>query len=409
MDGEGAQSASAFASQAAPTRMFLRSASGTSGRPNLLGIYETKVPGRGSVPMLRTLMTTVCDRSCGYCPFGKHRDFRRSSWKPEVLSNTVLEMWHAGLIKGFFLSSGLATAPARIMDRMLATAELLRAKGYRDYLHLKLLPGADSGQVAQAMRLANRVSVNLEAPTPSALQVIAPEKRLTSELVSHVRTVADLNRRFPEHRPRGGLVTQFVVGPGGESDRTLLDASTRLYRDYQVRRVYFSAFIPVLGTPMEGVRPTHPAREFRLYQADWLLRFYGFSKEELSYAEDGNLPLHVDPKTAFALAHPELFPMEVNRAPKELLLRVPGLGPLSVKRIVEHRAAARFHDPEALKATGAVVKRATPFLLFAGRHFGGSLPEPGPEQLRLFDESFVYGRPLGDGRRIEPSQGGTYQ
>jgi len=351
LDGDGPQQAAVFQAREdepareqklsllLPRNDVMERARKTADR-RLLGIYQTKVPGRGAVPMLRTMMTTVCDKACGYCPFGRTRDFKRSSWKPEQLADTVIQLKDAGLIQGFFLTSGLATNASRIMDRMLATAEILRQRGYAEYLHLKLLPGADSGQVAQAMRLANRVSVNLEAPTQNALHVMAPEKDLVRDLAVHVKTVSDLSRRFPEHAPKGGLVTQFVVGPAGETDATLLGAASRLYGNHGVRRVYFSGFIPIMGTPMQESAPTNPMREARLYQADWLLRFYGFKLGDLALNDNGNLPTDIDPKTAFAMAHPELFPLEVNKAPRELLLRVPGIGPQSVTRILHARRAS---------------------------------------------------------------------
>ncbi|MEW5855464.1 MAG: radical SAM protein [Myxococcota bacterium] len=420
LDGSGPQAAAAFTARAEPVQapssseeVLLRPLQKRNvvqelpKRARGLGIYETRV-GNQTVPMLRTMMTTVCDKACGYCPFGRTRDFRRSSWRPEELADTVLKLREAGMIQGLFLTSGLATAPRRIMDRMLATVDILRARGFQDYVHLKMLPGADTGQVAEAMRLATRVSVNLEAPTPEVLRRLAPEKDLGSDLAVHVRTTSDLAARFPQHAPRGGVVTQFVVGPGGETDRTLMDAASRLYRRWGVRRVYYSGFIPVMGTPMEGVLPTPPIREARLYQADWLLRFYGYRMDELPFDPRGMLPEGVDPKAAFALAHPDLFPVEVNRAPRELLLRVPGLGPQSVTRILQHRRAQPLRAPSDLKRLGAVVSRAQDFLLFDGKHFPAPRPVAPAEQLRLFDQSLTFGRMLGDGRRIVPQHGGTY-
>jgi predicted DNA-binding helix-hairpin-helix protein len=177
-----------------------------------------------------------------------------------------------------------------------------------------------------------------------------------------------------------------------------------------VRRVYYSGFIPVEGTAMEGDTPTSPLREARLYQADWLLRHYGFKATELAMDASGMLPLDLDPKTAWALRHPEFFPLEVNRAPRELLLRVPGLGPQSVSRILAHRRAQPLRTPTDLRPLGGVVGRAQPFLSFSGKHFPSPAPRPAEStrQLRLFDGSFAFGRPLNDGRRIQPSRGGTY-
>jgi predicted DNA-binding helix-hairpin-helix protein len=280
-------------------------------------------------------------------------------------------MQRAGVVQGMFLSSGIVTT-SRSMDEMLATAELLRERyQFRGYLHLKILPGAEAAQIARAVELADRVSVNLEGPTADRLTVLAPQKRM-EDLVGPLRIAA---RPICGHGPREprvgygrlGMSTQFVVGPAGESDRELLEAAQGLYKEVRLARAYYSAFSPVADTPLEDEPPTDPRREFRLYQADWLLRYYGFAVNELAFDAFGRLDQTVDPKTAWAEAHPERFPVEINRAALQDLLRVPGIGPTSARAIVAARRQCALRELGDLSRLGARVRRASPYVLLAGK------------------------------------------
>jgi predicted DNA-binding helix-hairpin-helix protein len=329
-------------------------------------------------------------------------------------------MHRAGLVEGMFLSSGVI-GTHRTMDEMLATTELVREKyGFRGYIHLKLLPNAEPAHVERAVELADRVSVNLEGPTEERLNTLAPKKNM-AELLAPLRRAAELRRKFraldaetaagaectaggewasraewascgrpfendsrgvlrtpwsrtplsgspaPWGRARLGLSTQFVVGPAGESDQELLTVVDGLYRELRLSRTYYSAFTPVKRTPLEDRPATHPTREHRLYQADWLLRFYGFRAAELAFAEDGQLRTDIDPKAAWARAHPERFPVEVNHAPLSVLLRVPGIGPLSARAIIQARTAAPLHEIGDLRRLGARADQAAPFVLLNGK------------------------------------------
>jgi predicted DNA-binding helix-hairpin-helix protein len=360
--------------------------------PSRYGIFEAKSPN-GKVPVMRTLMTSSCASRCRYCTFGLDVDFRRATWRREELAKTVDELWRADLAKGLFLTSGLAGNAVRMMDRMLDTVRILRRDyAYAGYVHLKILPGAEDAQVEESVRLADRVSLNLEAPTEEALLRIAPDKSLREDLALRLAAVKRLAERGV--RPRSGLVTQFVVGPGGETDRKLLTAAQKLYAGYGLKRAYYSAFTPVLGTPMENVAPESPTREARLYQADWLLRFYGFDIRELPIDDAGALPRDRDPKTAWALANPHLWPVEINTVDRELLLRVPGIGPESAKRILHVRRLTTLRSPMDLERLHIRPKRVQNFVLFDGRHYPGpeSWMMPAPTQLELFDRVRGFGR-----------------
>jgi predicted DNA-binding helix-hairpin-helix protein len=334
-------------------------------------ISHLTTPDGQRKPVLKVLQTSACERNCLYCAFRAGRDFRRATFEPDELARAFDLMHRSGVADGLFLSSGVI-GTARTMDQMIATVELVRGKyAFRGYVHLKLLPGAEAAHVERATALADRVSVNLEAPTEAALAALAPQKRMAG-LVGPLQTASTLIRAT--HRAGGipgnvrlGMSTQFVVGPAGETDRELLSTAQMLYRKVGLSRTYYSAFTPVARTPLEDATPTDPRREFRLYQADFLLRRYGFSAEELPFDEEGRLAEGLDPKTAWAQAHPELFPLEVNRASPVELMRVPGIGPVSAQAIVKARRNGAIRGLNDLHRLGARADQAAPYLLLAGQ------------------------------------------
>jgi predicted DNA-binding helix-hairpin-helix protein len=249
---------------------------------------------------------------------------------------------------------------------MIATVELVRLKyGFRGYVHLKLLPGCEPAAIERAVQLADRVSVNLEAPNVERLRRLSSNKRFDQDLMQPMHRYRDLCAQNPD--VKADLTTQFVVGPAGESDQEILSTTERLHRDFGLTRAYFSAFNPVQGTPLENHPRTPLLRQNRLYQSDFLLRFYGFAVQDLTFNDSGNLCTDTDPKMAWAQRHPEFFPIEVNRASREQLLRVPGIGPRSAARILELRRQGTFRCLEDLRAIGAVAGRAAPFVLLDGR------------------------------------------
>ncbi len=352
-----------------------------------VGVTKVRLPGGGSTKIMRVMQTNACSLSCGYCPSFCGGKIKRTALTPEEVATTFMAAHRKGLAQGLFLTSGVPGKPVRAMDRMLAAVELLRHKeGYEGYVHIKLLPGADVAQVEQAVKLANRVSVNLEAPGDAYLRRLAQEKDFSGDLLPKLELAGRLQREArQEWRPgalrSAGATTQFVVGPVGEKDREVLRLVARLEREGLLHHAHFSAFQPVAGTPMEGEKPTPAMREFRLYQAEHLLRQYGFRFEELPFDPDGNLPLDYDPKTAWALRHAEVFPLDVMRAPHELLLRVPGIGPKAALAVVEERCRSVIRGLEDLKRLGVDAARAGYFLTLRGKRLALALPA---HQLRLF-------------------------
>jgi predicted DNA-binding helix-hairpin-helix protein len=338
-------------------------------------IYPAALPDGKRVRVLKVLMTNVCEKNCYYCGVRASRDVPRTSFTPDELARGFDRLCRADLVDGLFLSSGICAGADPTMERMLATVELLRMHyGFTGYVHLKLLPGSSDAHIERALQLAHRVSVNLEAPSADRLATIAPRKDFYEELARPMRIAKKLIDDSGGRLAPAGQTTQFVVGASGEPDFEILATTARLYHEVDLRRAYFSAFQPVPGTPLDGTEPTPAWREHRLYQADWLLRFYKFSFEDLVFGPDGNLPRQADPKLLYARAHPELFPVEVNRAAPEELLRVPGLGPRSVARIVQWRRQGRLQELADLKKAGGIAERAASYVLLDGRRPPHQLP-----------------------------------
>jgi len=327
-------------------------------------IYPAVRPDGKRVAMLKVLQTNVCERDCAYCVNRSQRDTPRTAFQPEELAAAFDRMVRRGLCQGLFLSSGVGGNVGRASERMLATVELVRRRyGFRGYIHLKILPGADDATVEASVRLANRVSVNLEAPSPERLVALSHSKDFRHDLLAPLRR-ADHVRR--EVNPSASLTTQFVVGAARESDREILATAASLYRGLGLARAYYSAFQPVRDTPLEGHPPTPTWREQRLYQVDFLLRRYGFQFDELCFDTQGNLPREADPKQVWAWRHPAFFPVEVNLASTEALLRVPGIGPISAQRILGRRRVAALRDLRDLGLGEAGARRAAPYILLDG-------------------------------------------
>jgi len=335
-------------------------------------LSEAILPGGKRITLLKTLLTSACERNCFYCPFRSGRNFRRETFKPVEMAQTFNGLHRAGIAQGIFLSSGIAGGSIRTQDQMIATAEILRNKlNYRGYMHLKLMPGAEKSQIEAAMRLANRLSVNLEAPNTSRLEKLAPLKSFVQELMEPLRWVEEIRRSQPGYLGWNGhwpsTTTQFVVGAVGESDLELLKTTTYLHKTLHLSRAYYSAFRPVPDTPFEGLPPESPDREHRLYQASFLLRDYGFDLEELSFNQSGRLPLDIDPKIAWANDNLAEQPLEINQAELHQLLRVPGIGLKGAKSIIQSRQSKLMKSLEDLKQAGINPVRLAPYVLLNGR------------------------------------------
>jgi len=328
-------------------------------------IHNAVMPGGKRIALLKTMLTSACERNCAYCGFRQGRDFRRATFSPDELSRLFMQLHQRGIAEGIFLSSGITGGSPCTQDRLIATAEILRQRcDFRGYIHLKIMPGAERDQIRAAMRLADRVSVNLEAPNTERLARLAPLKVFAEELLQRLRWIEEIRRETPDRWPSS--TTQFVVGAAGESDVELLTTTEFLHRQVGLARAYFSRFTPVPDTPLEAHPPTPPLREHRLYQSSFLLRDYGFDVEELPFDGGGNLPLESDPKLAWARRHLVHAPVEVNTADRRDLLRVPGIGPTGAERVLRERRRGRLRDLSDLRKLGIVAQRAAPFVLLDG-------------------------------------------
>jgi putative DNA modification/repair radical SAM protein len=331
-------------------------------------IYRAAVPGGDSICLFKVLLTNACMNDCVYCVNRLGRDGPRRAFQPEELAKVFMQMYSRRLVRGLFLSSGIADIPSRSMEQMVNTVEILRQRyEFKGYIHLKILPGASFDCVEAGCRLASRVSVNMEAPTVQHLSKLSKRKNLYQGIIEPMNWVKKLMAANEQLVP-SGQTTQFVVGAAGETDRDILHTTEALYREIGLRRVYYSAFRPVFNSPLEGRPPAPPLRAHRLYQSDWLLRVYRFSPQEVELAlgERDNLALRKDPKLIIAEKQPWLFPVDVNRATHEVLLRVPGIGPLSAERIIETRRDRSISSIAQLRKMGVVTSRAAPYIWFQG-------------------------------------------
>jgi predicted DNA-binding helix-hairpin-helix protein len=323
---------------------------------------------KGSLPIVKAMLTTACERNCYYCPFRAGRSqMKRITFSPDELARGFDTLQRANQAQGMFLSSGIIKGSVTTQDKILDTAEIIRNRyHYQGYLHLKIMPGVEYDQLYRLMQLADRVSVNLEGPTQERLSALAPKKDFQQELLRMVQLAAEIRRTHP-HEKLAGTVTQFVVGAVGDTDQELLSLSNRLYRHYGLTRAYYSGFSPVIQTPFENLPPTNPLREHRLYQASFLLRDYGWKVEDLPFLSDGNMLLDVDPKRAWAEKHLRAAPVELMTASRQQLLYVPGIGPVGADAILQARHLGRLTDLCHLRQLNIhAPEQAAPYILLDG-------------------------------------------
>jgi putative DNA modification/repair radical SAM protein len=341
------------------------------------------------VSLLKVLFSNVCRFDCAYCVNRASADVTRTSFTVRELTDLTCEFYRRNYIEGLFLSSGIFADPDIVMEKLIETARTLRTQaGYGGYIHLKIIPGAGEKLIREAGRWADRLSVNIELPTDKSLQSLAPQKsgRVilgAMEDFTGLDREAEESRRKPRFLAQGktaapvfapaGQSTQLIVGASSEDDRQIIRLSSSLYRKFSLRRVYYSAFIHpgvlARGGGADSRLPDLPGpplvREHRLYQADWLLRFYHFTAGEILGENEPFLDSHLDPKTAWALKHLDFFPVEINRADYETLLRVPGIGAKTARRVIETRRS-RGLNFDKLRRMGAALKRARYFITCGG-------------------------------------------
>lgn len=353
-----------------------------------MGICHSFTPDGRCVSLLKILLTNVCQYDCQYCVNRRSSNVPRARFQPDEVVDLTMDFYRRNYIDGLFLSSGIIRSADYTMEQLVQVARALReTHQFRGYIHLKTIPDADPRLITLAGQFADRLSVNIELPTDGALERLAPEKsahtikramgsiRLAQEEAQADAPVAGQ----PERRAPAGQSTQMIVGADDADDRTILQTAQTLYGAYRLKRVYYSAFSPIPDSPSAlPAQPPPLLREHRLYQADFLLRGYGFRAEEL-FQDKGALPLDIDPKLAWALAHRDAFPVDLNRAPPRLIARVPGIGLRNAKRLAALRKerAIRYQDLIRLRCAMDTLK---PFIVV--QDYRPATAEPTSEQLR---------------------------
>ena len=363
-----------------------------------MGICHAYAPDGRCISLLKILLTNSCIYDCLYCINRRSSNVQRARFTVEEVVTLTLGFYRRNCIEGLFLSSGIISNPDYTMEQVVHVARVLREEhGFRGYIHLKTIPDADPALLLEAGRYADRLSINIELPTENGLAALAPEKNAAGirRSMGRMRLRIDearADRRGPRFAP-AGQSTQMIVGADASSDRDILATSTNLYGSYGLKRVYYSAFSPIPDASAALPPIQAPlVREHRLYQADWLLRFYGFTAPELETDVTGNLDLAIDPKLSWALAHREQFPIDVNTAPRERLLRIPGMGVKSVDAIIRTRRHRRLRMDDLARMRLSVGKIG-PFIVAAGHTPGATLdnerlrarltPKPTQDEMRF--------------------------
>jgi len=334
-------------------------------------VYPVTLPNGGRSVLFKTLLSNACNNDCKYCPLRRQQDLRRCTLSIEDTTRVFLDYLNQKKVFGLFLSSGVIGSPDRTMDKLVGVARQLRYKHkFRGYIHLKVIPGASDAAIEEAVSLSSAVSLNIETPGADNLAKLSNEKDYIRDIIEPIKLISRLTGPGSRYR-RVKQTTQFIVGAAGERDSRIVKYMAGLYDRLKLQRIYFSAYQKGLGDPSidaEQVPDTDPQdvlmREHRLYQVDFLFRKYGFKDRDIIFEPDGDLSLNTDPKETWALNHPEVFPISANNASRWDLLKVPGLGPLTVKRIIERRKQTRLRGIEDIGRPGVLLRKAQPYLVF---------------------------------------------
>ncbi len=348
---------------------------GGIGNASIGGICHSFTPDGRCISLLKILMSNRCTYNCLYCPNRAEADVPRASATPDEICELVIAFYKRNYIEGLFLSSAVERSPDFTMERMLETViKLRKVYNFNGYIHLKGIPYADRLLVSRAAQYVDRMSYNVELPSEKSLKLLAPQKSKEGLLLPMKQLACEKkaigeekNKKKPRFLP-AGQTTQMIIGASPENDGQILRLSEAMYRKFSLKRVYYSSYVPVVRHTLLPEKCTGLLREHRLYQADWLMRFYGFTASEIA-GEGENLPEEYDPKCAWALKNMQFFPVEINKAPLEALLRVPGIGTLGAYKILKARryTALNFEDLSKMRI---VLKRAQHFITCNGKFFG---------------------------------------
>ncbi len=342
-------------------------------------VYKGKI-----VKLFKVLLSNNCKFNCLYCANRKDRDCPRYSFSPFELAEIFYNMWKKNAVNGLFLSSGIDKDVNETQEKMIEVVKILRKKyEYPGYIHLKILPGIDDYLIKKAKTYSDRLSLNMETVSSTHIKKISKEKDFFKNLLSTLKKLSSLNLESPL---KNGISTQIIVGSADEKDKEILNFSYYLYKNYKITKTYYSGFIPVLNTPFENKKPCSLERQTRLYQADILLRKYKFSPYEIPFDKEGNLYLNKDPKYIWAKKNKEFFPVEINNCDFYQLIRVPGIGMTSAKKILEIRKEGKIKSEEILRKLGVRIKKASQYILIDGKKIKTYGEEKEEIYPTLFDE-----------------------
>lgn len=335
-------------------------------------IYEAAARGK-CVPLLKTLLTSNCTNECLYCSFRKGRKCPRTTWEPRKLAKITMHLWKQGKIRGLFLTSSVAKDPDAVTEKQLEVLRYLRTSGYTGYIHLRLMPGTSRHLIKEAVELSDRLGLNLEAPNKAFFSELCPDKgSYRQDILKRLQWLLNevQNTKRKREKPRfgfakSGVDTQIIVGAVNDNDWQLLQVTEWLYKKLKLKRVYYSGFEPIPQTPLENRPPCPPHREHRLYQASFLIRDYGFTTENLAKItdENGNLP-NIDPKLALAKANHHMFPIDLNTAKLEEILKIPRIGPATARKILRLRREKKIrfsHDLTPILGA-SLTRKITPYI-----------------------------------------------
>ena len=332
-------------------------------------IYPVTLPSGGMSVLFKTLLSNVCANDCKYCPLRADQDVRRCTLTEEETVNTFLDYFNRRKVFGLFLTSGVLGTPDATMERLNRVARILRyRRGFRGYIHLKVIPGASAAAIEEAVSLSTAVSLNIETPGAQHLAGLSSRKHFIEDIVEPIKLISRLTGRGNKYA-RVKQTTQFVVGAAEETDSEIVRYMWGLYDRLHLKRIYFSAYQKGLGhNSIDEHKMQSPEevfmREHRLYQVDFLMRKYGFTESDICFDQTGNLSLEIDPKEHWAKQHPDYFPVDVNKASKDRLLRVPGLGDITVSRILEQRKTGRIRNIGDIGRATALLQKASEYLCY---------------------------------------------
>ena len=334
-------------------------------------LYPATLPQGGYSVLLKTLLSNACSNDCKYCPLRSNSNIKRCTLQPEEVANIFMEYLRKKKVFGLFLTSGVIGSPDYTMDKINATARILRYKhNYKGYIHLKVIPGASNAAVEDAVSLASAVSLNIETPGRKRFEILSAKKDYSNDIIRPLKQLSKLTQKGTKYG-RVKCTTQFIVGASDELDTEIVQYTFKLYEKLKFQRIYFSAYQKGVGhpdIPGEQQITSNPEnilmREHRLYQTDFLIRKYGFKSDDIIFDQNGNLRLDKDPKELWSERHPEVYPVRINKADRELLLRIPGIGPKTAAMIIDLRRVRKILRLEDIGLKGKNAQKASRYVIF---------------------------------------------